>query len=216
MYRPPLCLSAGPPKTIRRKTGHKPPRPGEYRERQPHIRCGIPRTHSWASAATPAQRNATRHPQVPPRRASDVINGTNLLRKDNPRRPNGNAAETIAFLLVTQPLPPVSGDKRKSRRVRIPGLPRLPRLITFLRPPGWLCAPRWLSVITRHAGARLFVKTDTEAGWRHWGITELRGGLARRYRDPRFDALRSLHDVAEQINARFGSPRPGEQEDRLQ
>jgi hypothetical protein len=135
-----------------------------------------------------------------------VINGTNLLRKDNPRRPNGNAAETIAFFLVTQPAP---AAPRKRRR-------RLPHLTRFLRLPGWVCAPRWLSGLTRHAGTRLFAKADAEAGWRRWRTTELRGGLARRYRDPRFDALRSLHDVAEQMSARFESPCPGEQEGPLQ
>jgi hypothetical protein len=127
-----------------------------------------------------------------------VINGTNLLRKDNPRRPNGNAAETIALLLVTQPIPAAT------------------RLTRFLRRPGWLYAPRWLSGLTRRVGTRLFAKADAEAGWRRWEITELRGGLARRYRDPRFDALRSLHDVAEQMSARLESPCPGEQEEPLQ
>ena len=31
--------------------------------------------------------------------------------------------------------------------------------------------------------------TDTEAYWRGWQITKTHGGLARRYRDPRFDTL---------------------------
>jgi DnaJ-class molecular chaperone len=30
---------------------------------------------------------------------------------------------------------------------------------------------------------------DTEAYWRGWQITRTRGGLARSYRDPRFDTL---------------------------
>ena len=30
---------------------------------------------------------------------------------------------------------------------------------------------------------------DAEAGWRRWQVTETLGGLARQYRDARFDAL---------------------------
>jgi hypothetical protein len=144
-----------------------------------------------------------------------VINGTNLLWKDNPRRPNGNATETMAFFLVTQPVPAAPRDKRwrgqKQHHIHV-GLPRFLHLTRLLRPPGWLYVPGWLSGLTHHVGIRLFVKADAEAGWHRWRITELRGGLARRYRDPRFDALRSLHDVAEQMRARFESPCPGEQD----
>jgi len=38
-------------------------------------------------------------------------------------------------------------------------------------------------------GDRLFTMNDTEAYWRGWQITKTHGGLARRYRDPRFDTL---------------------------
>ena len=47
----------------------------------------------------------------------------------------------------------------------------------------------WLAAIPRRLGDRLFVMNDTEAYWRGWQITKTRGGLARRYRDPRFDTL---------------------------
>jgi len=47
----------------------------------------------------------------------------------------------------------------------------------------------WLGAIPRRLGDRLFVTNDTEACWRDWQITKTRGGLARRYRDPRFDLL---------------------------
>ena len=47
----------------------------------------------------------------------------------------------------------------------------------------------WLVVIPRRLGDRLFVTNDTEAYWRDWQITKTRGGLARIYRDPRFDML---------------------------
>jgi hypothetical protein len=41
--------------------------------------------------------------------------------------------------------------------------------------------------ITRRIGAVMFAVNDMEARWRCWGTTELCGGLARRYRDRRFD-----------------------------
>ena len=47
----------------------------------------------------------------------------------------------------------------------------------------------WLAAIPRRLGDRLFVMNDTEACWRGWQITKTHGGLARRYRDPRFDTL---------------------------
>ena len=47
----------------------------------------------------------------------------------------------------------------------------------------------WLAAIPRRLGDRLFVMNDTEAYWRGWQITRTHGGLARRYRDPRFDTL---------------------------
>ena len=47
----------------------------------------------------------------------------------------------------------------------------------------------WLAAIPRRLGDRLFVMNDTEAYWRGWQITKMHGGLARRYRDPRFDTL---------------------------
>jgi hypothetical protein len=47
----------------------------------------------------------------------------------------------------------------------------------------------WLAAIPRRLGDRLFVMNDTEAYWRGWQIAKTHGGLARRYRDPRFDTL---------------------------
>ena len=47
----------------------------------------------------------------------------------------------------------------------------------------------WLAAIPRRLGDRLFVMNDTEAYWRGWQITKTHCGLARRYRDPRFDTL---------------------------
>ena len=47
----------------------------------------------------------------------------------------------------------------------------------------------WLAAVPRRLGDRLFAMNDTEAYWRGWQITKARGGLARSYRDPRFDTL---------------------------
>ena len=47
----------------------------------------------------------------------------------------------------------------------------------------------WLVAIPRRLGDPLFVTNDAEAYWRDWQITRTHGGLARRYRDPRFDTL---------------------------
>lgn len=85
--------------------------------------------------------------------------GSNLYRKDNPRRGIGNAMETI-------------GVDRVRTACGI-GL-------------------SWLIGLPRRAGARLHAENDAEARWWGWQVTELRGGLARQYRDARFAALR--HD----------------------
>ncbi len=47
----------------------------------------------------------------------------------------------------------------------------------------------WLAAISRRLGDRLFAMNDTEAYWRGWQIIKTHGGLARRYRDPRFVTL---------------------------
>lgn len=133
-----------------------------------------------------------------------MINGTNLLRKHNPRCPAGDVTESITFLLIAQP--GFAAPRGGRRRGRLPGLPRLTR---FFR------RPDWLDRLTRRAGTRLFARNDAEARWRHWEITELRGSLARRYRDRRFDALRSLRDVAAQMSAQINPTCPKEQDGPL-
>ena len=47
----------------------------------------------------------------------------------------------------------------------------------------------WLAALPRRLGDRLFAMNDAEAYWRSWQITRTHGGLGRRYRDARFDAL---------------------------
>jgi hypothetical protein len=47
----------------------------------------------------------------------------------------------------------------------------------------------WLAALPRRLGDRLFVMNDAEAYWRSWQTIRTHGGLGRRYREPRFDAL---------------------------
>jgi hypothetical protein len=47
----------------------------------------------------------------------------------------------------------------------------------------------WLAALPRRLGDRLFAMNDAEAYWHSWQIITTHGGLGRRYRDPRFDAL---------------------------
>jgi hypothetical protein len=47
----------------------------------------------------------------------------------------------------------------------------------------------WLGSLLRRWGDRWFAMNDMEAGWRGWQITRTHGGLARRYRDLRFEML---------------------------
>jgi hypothetical protein len=53
--------------------------------------------------------------------------------------------------------------------------------------PGHLAG--WLLTHVEQAGNRLFARDDRTARDHGWQIIPLNGGLARRYRDPRFDAL---------------------------
>ena len=47
----------------------------------------------------------------------------------------------------------------------------------------------WLADLPRRWGDRWFAMNDAEAQWWAWQTTRVHGGLGRRYRDPRFDAL---------------------------
>jgi hypothetical protein len=51
----------------------------------------------------------------------------------------------------------------------------------------FVSAAGWPGEVPRGWLDLLFEENDAEAHWRGWQIIKLRGGLARRYRDPRFD-----------------------------
>ena len=72
----------------------------------------------------------------------------------------------------------------------IGGLTRTPRgPCGRIRFTGAICIA-WLIGLVRRAGRRLHALNDTESRWWHWLVTERNGGLARQYRDARFEALR--------------------------
>jgi len=48
---------------------------------------------------------------------------------------------------------------------------------------------RVLARILTTLGRRWFARTDREAGWHGWKVTQRSGGFGRRYRDPRFGSL---------------------------
>jgi len=54
----------------------------------------------------------------------------------------------------------------------------------------------WLAYLLRRSADRCFTMNDTEAYWRGWQITKTHGGLGRRYRDIRFDALAACAQCA--------------------
>ena len=96
--------------------------------------------------------------------------------KDNLRCPKGNTAETIRvpdlYLATTT-------WGRFDR----------PASVADMVGDASTLAAAWLIGLPRRAGRRLFAMNDAEAGWRSWQVTEALGGLGRRYRDARWDAI---------------------------
>ena len=155
------------------------------------IHCAIPRTHRWAGAATPTQRNTTQA-QERARRASDAINVSNFTSKNNPRwRP----AEPVGPARPPRPRAPdrAAGAAAQASPARLGRIlarvGRIPARVGRVLASVGRVLLNWLATLPRRLGDRLFVANDTEAYWRDWQITKKRGGLARRYRDPWFDML---------------------------
>jgi hypothetical protein len=112
-----------------------------------------------------------------------LIHGTSMLRKHNPRWPIGSATDTIQPPDVGPPT--LRGDSG-TVTLALAGADAL-RGAAFR-------AVAWLKGLPRRAGRHLFARNDEEARWWGWQVTEFASGLARQYRDQRFDALR--HEVA--------------------
>ncbi len=117
-----------------------------------------------------------------------MINGTSMLGKHNPRWPIGNATETIRVPDVGSPSPRGPNMPKADTRVS-----PVSAAAAALRDAAASCLT-WLANLPRRVGSHLFAGNDEEARWRGWQVTELAGGLARQYRDPRFDTLRCQYD----------------------
>jgi hypothetical protein len=108
-----------------------------------------------------------------------VFYGSNLFKKHNPDWLFSNAAETMKVPAAVTYLPaavgtPVGGTAAVAGRVC----------------SGCGLCVSWLMGLPRRAGRRWYKVNDAEAGWRGWQVIERCGGLARQYRDARFDVLR--------------------------
>ena len=123
-----------------------------------------------------------------------MVNGTDMLGRDNPRWPIGNATEQIKV--------PDSGSSQAPRGSTVPGAGVSDRPVTAA-PDGLRTAAAavvtWLIGLPRRAGRRLFAMNDAEARWRGWQVAELTGGLARQYRDARFDTMRARLNAPDEI-----------------
>ncbi len=113
--------------------------------------------------------------------------GSNLSRKDNPRWVSSNATETpkvpeAAFRLlpVADPWEHMVADLSGGLAAGVPD---------WVRGTCGTCAS-WVIGLPRRAGARLHARSDAEARWWRWQVTERRGGLVHQYRDPRFALAR--------------------------
>jgi hypothetical protein len=112
-----------------------------------------------------------------------VINISNFTSKNKPQWPPGEPvrpAQPTRPRVPDQTVPAQPGDATAQASPA-----RFRRVLAIV---GRVLLS-WLAAIPRRLGDRLFVMNDTEAYWRGWQITKTHGGLARRYRDPRFDAL---------------------------
>jgi len=119
-----------------------------------------------------------------------MTKGTNLVWKNNPRWPIGNATETIKVQAVGSPLSPGPAVSRPGGRLPDP----IGTAVGAFR-AARVSLAGWLAGMPCRAGARLFARNDEEAGWRGWQPSQLRHGLSRSYRDARFDVLHLIRDI---------------------
>lgn len=160
--------------------------------RQPHqsgiraaIRCAIPRTHRWAGAATPTQRD-TNQALDRARTASYMIKINNATSENNPPWMLGEFPGPTRTSLPGAPAGAVPGAAPSDTWTRLRrGLVAAARAV----PLAGRVLLSGLAALPRRLGDRLFAMNDAEAYWHSWQITATHGGLGRRYHDPRFDAL---------------------------
>lgn len=111
-----------------------------------------------------------------------MINISNFTSKDNPQWGPSEPP------LPTLPAKPARSPQPRAPAEAAAAIPASPAGFGSILAIVGRVLLSWLAAIPR-LGDRLFVMNDTEAYWRGWQITKTHGGLARRYRDPRFDTL---------------------------
>jgi len=117
-----------------------------------------------------------------------------MLGKGNPRWPTGSATENTKA--------PGAGSAHAPRGSTVPGTGVSDRRVTAVPDVLRIASAvgiAWLIGLPRRAGGRLFAMNDAEARWRGWQVIELTGGLARQYRDARFDAIRARLNAPDEI-----------------
>jgi len=125
-----------------------------------------------------------------------VINISNFGSEDNLSRPPSRAAGRLTSAGpsgATRVASRSAGARAGDAGARIPDTwtrirdtwTRIRNAVTVI---AWALAG-WVSSIPGRWLDRLFELNDAEAYWRGWQIIKARGGLGRRYRDPRFDTL---------------------------
>ncbi len=115
-----------------------------------------------------------------------MINISNFTSKDNPRWGPPKPPEPT---LPTQPARPARSSQPRAPAEAATTTPASPAGFGPILAIVGRVLLSWLAAIPRRLGDRLFVMNDTEAYWGGWQIAKPHGGLARRYRDPRFDTL---------------------------
>jgi hypothetical protein len=148
-----------------------------------------PRESSWAAATTPAQRDIiTARVRISGPSPADPADDP--ARKDQTSRPDAHARGP-------------SGPARRPSRLAAAVRSDLGTLFAqagaawaWVRPTcaRLLTGPderltSWMSDCLAQAGDLVFAISDAEASWHAWDIVRRDAGLARAYRDPRFDTL---------------------------
>jgi len=114
-----------------------------------------------------------------------VINISNFTSKDNTPRLPVQPARTMAAAGPPARTAAATGPPARTAASDRSFRAGLGRILVL----GGQALLSWLGAVPQRLGDRLFAMNDTEAYWRGWQITKARGGLARSYRDPRFDTL---------------------------
>ena len=142
----------------------------------------LPRTRSWADAATSTQLD-TIPAHARAKGVSALPKISNPLGKDKPRIVTGS------YQLVPAPVAAATwGHPGTLLLVRTAYAGARGTVTGLLRLRATVRAG-WRPDLLQRFGGRVFAGNDREAGWRSWSIERRRAGLSRLYRDPMFDRL---------------------------